>query len=515
MREKLRQIIYRGQCIDNDDPMRLGRIRAILKTDNVNNTEQSVDYTPWSYNDPFVFLPLLPFFINTPPKPDEYVHLFYSNLDSKTSKDRFYVPGVYSSPTTSYKETYESSITNLDLGSRNKKFQDIKDKKISEGVYANPEDVAIYGRGSADIIIKENTVILRAGKNKKFNRKSLPVVNNRRAFIQLSKFEQRTTKNDEETKLRFLKNDDVVKTLIEYTVNNLENESNNFQGSIYISNLVSNNEQSKKLLRVKDMTIDKDIPGTMKVPLTEIKFNMMSIDDVIDLINRTLKTLTKTQNINDLVDDTITNISIVSALDESLPGQTIFDNLFPFYYRPLPLMYNKKNVSGETNIKARINKLLSNVRASESIMTKGYSLIVGDDFSTTVPLKPRKEKVVTKNIEPFDKSVGIVGADSLYLLSYESQKVGTDSKINFENTIYGIDENKVAEEIEEKTSSLVRGEELFELINLIVKFLVSHVHPFPGEAPIPVSLDNTRVDDIIKELRNASEKVLNKKIRIN
>ena len=33
------QIIYKGQCIDSNDPLRLGRIRAILKTENQRDRE--------------------------------------------------------------------------------------------------------------------------------------------------------------------------------------------------------------------------------------------------------------------------------------------------------------------------------------------------------------------------------------------------------------------------------------------------------------------------------------------
>ena len=68
------QLIYKGQCINNDDPMRLGRIRAILKTENQSDRETANEnfgkqtYRNWDEKDPFVFKPLLPFFINTPPK---------------------------------------------------------------------------------------------------------------------------------------------------------------------------------------------------------------------------------------------------------------------------------------------------------------------------------------------------------------------------------------------------------------------------------------------------------------
>ena len=36
------RIIFIGECIDNNDPMGLGRIRAVLKTENTLDREKSV-----------------------------------------------------------------------------------------------------------------------------------------------------------------------------------------------------------------------------------------------------------------------------------------------------------------------------------------------------------------------------------------------------------------------------------------------------------------------------------------
>ena len=82
-------------------------------------------------------------------------------------------------------------------------------------------------------------------------------------------------------------------------------------------------------------------------------------------------------------------------------------------------------------------------------------------------------------------------------------------------TLYGIDENKFADEIEPKTSSLVRGEELLDLINLIIRFLTNHVHAYPGLAPVQTSTDGVTIDNLLKEVLEAQEKILNKNIRIN
>jgi hypothetical protein len=62
---------------------------------------------------------------------------------------------------------------------------------------------------------------------------------------------------------------------------------------------------------------------------------------------------------------------------------------------------------------------------------------------------------------------------------------------------------------------MVRGEELLELINLIVKFLITHTHAYPGLPPIPVTQDGTNAQTILVELNNAVNKILSKNIRLN
>ena len=65
------------------------------------------------------------------------------------------------------------------------------------------------------------------------------------------------------------------------------------------------------------------------------------------------------------------------------------------------------------------------------------------------------------------------------------------------------------------TSSMVRGEELLELLESIVGFLVSHVHPYPLLPPSSVAYDGTSTDDLLKKMLEAYNKVLNKNIRLN
>ena len=84
-----------------------------------------------------------------------------------------------------------------------------------------------------------------------------------------------------------------------------------------------------------------------------------------------------------------------------------------------------------------------------------------------------------------------------------------------QNSIYGFSQVDIQEKILPNTSSTVRGEELIELLNLIVRYLVAHVHALPGTAPVPVASDGTNAIEILFQLQNAANKVLNPNIRIN
>ena len=100
------------------------------------------------------------------------------------------------------------------------------------------------------------------------------------------------------------------------------------------------------------------------------------------------------------------------------------------------------------------------------------------------------------------------------MLSHTSAIPGK-GKINFDDTLYGISLDQFNDEILPKTSSLVRGEELLELINLIVRFLITHTHAYPGLPPVPVTQDGSSVTDMLTEMQNAYTKILNANIRLN
>jgi len=513
------QIIYKGQCIDSNDPLRLGRIRAILKTENQRDREIANEnfgkqtYKEWDDRDPFLFKPLLPFFINTPPKEDEFVHLFYNNITRKGDKDKFYIGGVYSSPTTADYERYDSAVANFDEGSRNKQYPNLLNEEGEyfyedvKGVYTEPEDIGLYGRGSCDIVIKDNTVLLRAGKNKNFSRGQVPRRNEKRAFIQLSKFDSRTVYGQPQKKYIFNFQHQNIKKVVEYNIINPENSNDLFTGNIYIYNIA----QIEGLeITTASMNVDTVIPETSKLLQTTVSFTNKSMLQTIKLINDVLEGLVK-GSISGVVNEDIEGVTI------SEPQRFDQGSTFPFYFRPQKNIFDRYGgLSPSTNISEQYNLglLFTGVKITTIDLSPGYGLVYDKEKTSNVPYKPTKQNLIPKTTKRFDKSVGVVGGDEIYLLSHQSQKKST-GKIDLANTLYGIDENRIADEIEPKTSSLVRGEELLELLNLIIRFLVGHAHAYPGLPPVPQSVDGVKVDDLLKELLDAQDKLLNKNIRIN
>ena len=82
--------------------------------------------------------------------------------------------------------------------------------------------------------------------------------------------------------------------------------------------------------------------------------------------------------------------------------------------------------------------------------------------------------------------------------------------------IYRIKADVVYDTLLPNKKSMVRGEPLLELLQLIVNFLVTHDHPYPMLPPTQISAaSGISTADILKKMREAYQKVLNSNIRIN
>jgi len=504
-------IFYQLLVIDNQDPLMLGRIRATLLIDNYQDIIKSFDSPPWneqtdpwSDRDPFIFNPLLPYFVYQVPKVNELVQAIYVNRDFKY-QNQYYVQNTFYSPTSSYFTFQEGANKFTGTGMqikppkplRNKTDGTYTEKGIHYGVFPEAGDNALLGRGSADLIVKENEVLLRAGKfqSGQLEPNVIPTANQQRGFLQLSRFSTYTIPQEPKTYSELNEVVLLVKYLIEWVITNPENTENMFTGTVYLYQLkpdISTNS--------KNLTVDSPINENLKKLVASESFSMLSMSETVQFINNFIKTC------NDL-NRTVSGIQLFS------PQVT---NKFPIFYRPGSMTYSIINPStGKPSGPefGNVSQIFSQIKLNSALKQGGYGLIYKKN---TVGI-PTDSKIITVPQTKYiaeSTTAAALGGDKVYLLSHFSSIPGK-RKINFDNTLYGIPIDVFNNDIEPNTSSTVRGEELLELLNLIVRFLTTHTHAYPGLPPLPVTQDGTTTSQILTEMQNAVYKILNENIRIN
>jgi hypothetical protein len=418
--------------------------------------------------------------------------------------------GTFSSPTTIKHEDTASSQTRLMGGFSNstKRLQPIKNQdgtykeENSKGVFVEPVDISLNGRDSADIIIKEDELVLRAGKHKKFGTGEMPVADDTRSFLQLSKYYSKTTFGDPESKTRLIENDVPIKYLIEYDVINPENQFSAFTSTIYVYSLRTDSNVYQTLTSNFDIDTDLDLSsttgGTKLIRIINLPIGL-NLPDLSLQINERLKSI-------------ITNPSTALLQPNLKAGEQ-----FPFYFRPTRKLLNlTRNFTGtgDLNSAANIGQLMTLVKLSATDITPGYGLVLDAKLSPELPFSVRRDTYVPSKSTLENNSVGLLGGSRLFLLSHDSTIPGKD-KVDLKNSVYGIDPDAITNQIEPNTSSMVRGEELLELMELIIRFCVTHVHPYPLLPPSSVTLDGLSTDDLLAKMQEAYQKVLNSNIRLN
>jgi hypothetical protein len=505
-------LFYQCVVLDNQDPLMLGRVRARIVTDNYEDILKSVENwnpetDPWTSRDPLIFNPLLPYFVYQVPKVDELIQVFFLNTDFKY-QNQYYVQNGFSTPTATFKEFNFGGNKFTGTGLQIAPAPPLKNKdgsfsnQITKGVFPEPGDNAILGRGSADLVVKQDEILLRAGKFKgDILQPNIPPVGNvNRGFLQLTRFGSTKETVSPKTYFELQENVILVNYLIEWSLTNPENTQDKFTGSVYLYQL-----KPDASVNTKNLTVGSIVNENLKKLVYTQSFTLLSKIDTIKFINDFIKTC---------------NSNNVSSTGDRLFPNNQGATKFPIFFRPSNLMYNKlKNIqpTSPTSLLSEvknISEIYKGVKLN-SADQGGYGFILTKDkVSLTTPLTPKKVVVPQNKTIPGETTFGALASDKLFLLSHNSQIPGKD-KINLNDTLYGISSDTFASQIMPNTSSMVRGEELLELINLIVRFLVSHTHAYPGLAPVSVTEDGSTVSNILQELQNAYTKILNANIRIN
>lgn len=518
------QILFPGIVIDNQDPMMLGRLRVIPETDDLTAILGSVpdwneETMKWTSKDPLLFFPLLPFFVSQVPQVNEYVHIIYMNKNFKR-ENQFYVQGPFSSPLLSPFENFQSSKKFLAAGTRLSQGISLRNPDGSyvitpagsvEGIFPKPEDVSLLSRGTSDLILKQNEVLLRAGKTTGFNYKTLPAPNDNRAFLQLSYFPIRENQNLPEI-LTFSKEKiKLVKKVVEWHINNLETKFNNFTGYVKLYNYNQSNTNYNTSNFNSQTILDLTIGTTLLDTGTKIEFSGNTYEETVQIINTFIRG----------VFDGFLQYSGYTSVN-----QTAFQDAFPFVVTPSALTFEKgerfQGAVDEQDALELVNyfKFKSDIGLDKGSKENGYFLVWGRKGNSVLygpQFDTEKQVINPTSFESKPISYGVMGAQKIYLLSQDS--TSTKTKINLQNTIYGIPQDSFVRgknSLQNLTYSTVRGEVIIELLRKMYAFLEGHVHPIAVIKPAKRASGNgQRLEDIETLLNNAESLILNQNIRIN
>lgn len=505
-----KRIIIPGKVLDNKDPMMLGRIRVFPYTTEVEaqaypeGWEENKKKWIWTKRDPFVFLPLIPYYVNQVPEVDEYVSIVYSTRQETKDANKFYIQGPITRPWNNVKEHYKSSEQMLSNGDYLKPADTIRDNITGEikeryrGLYPEPGDNALIGRGTTDLILKKNDVLIRAGKYITTEGDQLPTPYTNRSFVQLSNYDLSIVDDGTEEIIINTFDDLYVKYYLEWVIGNINTTGQTIDGYVRLNSVIEDDTTKSSTFEIENPT--GSVSQTFPLPGSQIIFTGYTNQQVIDLVNQYLKGLNEGW-VN------------IPNLNFSYPaGGGRLTNQFPFFFGPNPATYGLRK-NDDPVIFSNFTDIFENVKFNPVSNYSGVGIMWNKN---TVGPQTTETTEEIKKIKYLQSPVtyGVIGGDFLYLLSHNSQKPSSN-KIDLKDTLYGIGQEQFVNTIKPNTSSMVRGEELIDLLSKIVGFLTSHTHPFPGLPPIQEPANSITVSQIETLLNNAQNTILNQNIRIN
>lgn len=154
MNENIGKIAHVESIVDDADGL---RIKARLNGE----SHLSVDELPYAF-------PWMPKFLHVMPKVGESVLIFNTRLGNEKS-NRFFVGPIISQPQYMEKDEYDhgrGSSMSLLQGGYIEPLARISNYDSTENAFPNNDDIALIGRKSEDIIIKDGEIDLRCGIRK-------------------------------------------------------------------------------------------------------------------------------------------------------------------------------------------------------------------------------------------------------------------------------------------------------------------------------------------------------------
>lgn len=509
-----RRIFTTAKVIDTNDPLLLGRVR--VKFDNKNNSEilksipntknnkntktkDNSDLLPefkWTDIDKFVCQPLLPVFLKMTPKSGERVNIFVPNREYEFNQ-LYYTPAAFSTVLTQYQESdisQEQFINNrlpptpqLKNNINNQYNGDVK------GAFIEPQDIGIAGRGTCDIVLKDNDVIIRAGKtnNIPINSKKLLSVKSNRSFLQLSNFTETLKKEQEIVLTQYYNVVSYVKNIVEWTIFNGDNQYDLFSFKIELFGL-----PEKKQYTTENLSIDTEIPPSEKSILFACQFSNKSFFEMTQIITKFI-TQCNQGRIN-------------------IPPYQIYDlrNQFPLYYRPSNDTYLKMKTNSDTTEGKKINEIYNSIIFSS---IKGGSGLISSQNKTGSALDTINERIQPNSIDPNKSTTYLIGgADKIIFHAHGATTIPGKKQVGLENdSVYGINQDFIVNQMMGNTEPMIRGNQMISFLNDLLQWVINHEHAGPGKPPTSRGSNSVTSQDLINRLSNALGTILNDDIRIN
>jgi hypothetical protein len=509
------KIIDIGKCIDNIDPLGIGRIRVSRYNDYTGQKEKAIDYEPWSDRDLFIANPFLPNNLNFIPEINQSVKIIQYNSEKDTVNVE-YIAGPFTTMYDYNGQTFSQQVANTTYGSSVKKKPNIRNpkgeyiNKKSENAFATEKDFAIYGKNGSDVLFTENGLQLRGGKllskdaaspTNKATALDYPLMAKKSSRIYLKKFPKKMTLEEVVVKNNVSENKD-LKYIVEYDVSNLKNISEENTGivNLYVYKVIPTlgNE-----FKTDYFTENSDVNAS------HIKLINTESDSITPSYSVTAT------SINDVYREIRDKIFLIhdKGLTE-LNGQFQSDDVHPFYFRPTK-EFKTRSFTGTTEQTERDNRQL--------ILNNINVLRIGP--SSGLIWSKTRAKLEIKEVESIEKQIKIdpnspeqtfttVISDKLFLLSTDLNENESNTPIIFDDLDkYEITQREYIESIDPKTFATVRGENLLRLLGKIIEVIFTHRHnPL---MPIAGQYDYTEGNELKELLKTIENDILNKSIRIN
>lgn len=506
------KIIDIGKCIDNVDPLGIGRIRVSRYNDYTGQKEKAIDYEPWGDRDLFIANPFLPNNLNFIPEINQSVKIIQYNSDKDTVNVE-YIAGPFTTMYDYNGQTFSQQIANTTYGTNVKRKPKIRNStgeyinKKSENTFANERDFAIYGKNGSDVLFTENGLQLRGGKllskeaasqTNKTIALDYPIMARKSSRIYLKKFPKKMTLEEVVVKSNVSDNKD-LKYIIEYDVDKLTNlnDTNFATINLYVKKVVSPFGEEFKSNYFTEHSI-----------VNEALVKLINTEN-----NTTTPTYTITaSSINDIYREIRDKIFLIhdKGLNE-LNDQYEADDVHPFFFRPKKSF--KTNILGTQEERDNRQLILNNINVLRIGPASG---LIWSKTRAKLDVKEVESIEERINIDPNspEQTFGTVMADKIYLLSTD---LGTNESNDpvpfFDLNGYDLTQQDYIKNIDPKTFSTVRGENLLALLSKMIQVIFTHRHnPL---MPIVGQYDYNEGNELKELFKTIENDILNKSIRIN